>query len=167
MNKLVSRAAPVLMAATFAFGGPALAATPAASPGTPTTAQGGQSWSIQQLTQQRLNRLSDTLHITAAEEPAWNQFAQTSLQNAASLDQLYRQRAEQVPTANAVQNMESFARIQTQQAEDMQRLVPAFESLYSKLTPQQQQLADQTFRTNAERAEAKVSQRVQSKLSQR
>jgi len=47
----------------------------------------------------------------------------------------------------------------------MQRLVPAFQSLYSKLTPQQQ-IADQTFRASAERAQARASQRVQSKLSE-
>lgn len=167
MTRLVSRAAPVLVAATFALGGPALAATSptAAAPGATQQTQG---WSIQQITQERLNRLRDQLHITAAEQPAWDQFAQTSMQNAASLDQAYRQRAEQVPSATAVQNMQSFAQIQMQQAQDMQRLVPAFQGLYSALTPQQQQIADQTFRANAERAQSRASQRmqsVQSKLS--
>jgi hypothetical protein len=48
----------------------------------------------------------------------------------------------------------------------MQRLVPAFQSLYSQLTPQQQRMADQAFRTIAERAEAKASQRMQSRVAQ-
>jgi LTXXQ motif family protein len=168
MNRLVSRAAPVLVAATFALGGPAMAAVvsqTATTPAAPSTAQQTQGWSIQQITQERLTHLRDQLHITAAEQPAWNQFEQTSMQNAVNLDQAYRQRAEQVPTANAVQNMQSFAQIQMEQAQDMQRLVPAFQSLYSKLTPQQQQMADQTFRTDAERAQARASQRLQSTQS--
>jgi hypothetical protein len=81
------------------------------------------------------------------------------LRNAAGLDQLYRQRAETVPSLNAVQNMESFAHIQAQQATDTQRLLPAFRSLYSELTPQQQEVADRVFRANAERGEARLSQR--------
>jgi LTXXQ motif family protein len=171
MNRLISRAAPVVVAATFVLGGPAMAAVvsqTATTPGAPTTAQQTRGWSIQQITQERLNHLRDQLRITAAEEPAWNQFAQISIQNAANLDQAYRQRTERVPTANAVQNLQSFAQIQMEQAQDMQRLVPAFQSLYSKLTQQQQQIADQTFRTTAERAQARASQRmqsVQSKLS--
>jgi len=171
MNRLISRAAPVVVAATFVLGGPAMAAVvsqTATTPGAPTTAQQTRGWSIQQITQERLNHLRDQLRITAAEEPAWNQFAQISIQNAANLDQAYRQRTERVPAANAVQNLQSFAQIQMEQAQDMQRLVPAFQSLYSKLTQQQQQIADQTFRTTAERAQARASQRmqsVQSKLS--
>jgi len=164
MNRLVSRAAPVVVAAAVALGGPAVAAVVSQTATTPaaSTTQQTQRWSIQQITQERLNRLRDQLRITAAEEPAWNQFAQTSMQNAASLDQAYHQRAEQVPTANAMQNLQSFAQIQMRQAQDMQRLVPIFQSLYSKLTPQQQQIADQTFRATAERAQARASQRMQS-----
>ena len=124
-----------------------------------------QGMNIKQITQERLTNLREQLHITSSEQPEWKKFEQTSMQNADSLDQLYQQRAQKVPTENAVQNLESFAKIQKQQADDLQRLVPDFKSLYSKLTPQQKQIADQTFREHAERAQARVSEHMQSRLS--
>jgi protein CpxP len=195
MNKLVSRAAPALVAVTFALGGTALAATTsqtangtaasttATSPQSSTTAnspqasttatgteaqnmgQQTQGMNIKQITQERLNNLREQLHITSSEQPEWKKFEQTSMQNADSLDQLYQQRAQKVPTENAVQNLESFAKIQKQQADDLQQLVPDFKSLYSKLTPQQKEIADQTFREHAEQAQARFSQHMQPKLS--
>jgi hypothetical protein len=191
MNRLASHAATAFLAASFALGGTAAVAATApttTAPAAPTTATApatsGASnsaqapatgnamqaptmaqQSIQQITQERLNNLRQQLKITTAEQPAWNKFEKTSMQNATNLQKLYQQRAQKVSSENAVQNLQSFAKIQKDQANDMQRLVPEFKTLYSKLTPQQQKIADQTFREHAERAQARFSQRMQSNLS--
>jgi periplasmic protein CpxP/Spy len=117
------------------------------------------SVSVEQMTRQRLTELHNNLGITASEQPAWNRFADTAMGNARTLGQLDRERAEALPTMNAVQNMRSFAQIRSQEAANMQRALPAFENLYAQLTPSQRQIADQTFRNYAYRYNARVSQR--------
>jgi len=101
----------------------------------------------------------DNLRITPNQQPAWNRFAQSSLQNASALEQLYRQRRDSMQSMDAVQNLNAFARIQTQQAQDLQRLVPEFQALYTVLSPQQRQTADQMFRNYSERGRSQLSQR--------
>jgi hypothetical protein len=178
MAMKVSRRVPALFVSTLLAGG--LAAAPAIAqsygnnpgysnsqaphsgsqaPAMAGTTQSGTSWSIENMARQRLSELYDTLRITPQQQPAWNRFAQTSMQNATTLDQLYRQRAGSLQSMNAVQNMETFARIQQQQAQDMQRVLPEFQALYAQLSPQQQQAADQMFRNYSQRAQSRVSQR--------
>ena len=60
-------------------------------------------------------------------------------------------RAEQFPTMNAVQNMESYEQIAEAHAQHLQKLVPAFQNLYNAMPDQQKQLADQVFRANVEK----------------
>jgi hypothetical protein len=91
------------------------------------------------------------LRITPAEEPQWNQFAEVMRENAREMDQAYMQRAEQFPTMNALQNMQSYAQLAEEHAEHVKKLIPAFEALYNSMPEQQKQLADQVFRANAER----------------
>ena len=53
---------------------------------------------------------------------------------------------------SAVDNMQSYAQIEQQRAQDMQKLVPAFQTLYSSLSDQQKKTADQIFRNYAAHA---------------
>ena len=170
-RKLVSGAAAVMLGALVAGGlaAPVSAATLSTYSNTPTSQTGMataqapaaayRGWSVEQMTQQRLTELRTNLGITTNERPAWNQFAETAMGNARTLDQLYRQRAESLPTMNAMENLRSFGQIQSQQATNIQRAAPAFENLYSQLTPAQRQAADQMFRTWTSRYGASVSQR--------
>ncbi len=114
---------------------------------------------MEQMVRQRLARLHEQLRITPAQQGAWDQFEQSSMQNAAALDGAFRQRAAQVPTMTAVQNLQSFADLQMQQAQDMQRLVPAFQQLYGALSPEQQQTADELFRSISERGRGGAGRR--------
>ena len=107
----------------------------------------GPPETIEQMAQNRLAMLKDELRITPAQEGAWNRFAELSLQNAAQMDQMFRHRGDQVSNMNAVENLQTFAQIQMRQARDFERLVPAFRQLYGELSPQQQQAADEAFRS--------------------
>ena len=51
---------------------------------------------------------------------------------------------------NAVQNMQSYEQLAQAHAQDLEKLVPAFQKLYDAMPDQQKQLADQVFRANAE-----------------
>jgi hypothetical protein len=66
------------------------------------------------------------------------------------MDQAVMQRAQQFETMNAVQNMQSYEQLAEAHAQHLQKLVPAFETVYDAMSDQQKQTADQVFRENAE-----------------
>jgi len=99
----------------------------------------------------RIKELHAQLRITPAEEPQWNEFAQVMRENARDMDQAFLQRAQQFPTMDAVQNMQSYEQIAEEHAKRVQKLVPAFQKLYDAMPDQQKRLADQVFRANAEK----------------
>ncbi len=144
-----ARSLPVLLLSGLLAG---VFGVPAFAQNNNSGADHGPPMTIQQMAQQRLSSMQERLNITPNERSAWDQFAQVSMQNATQADQTYRQRAESVPNMNAAQNLRSFANIQRQQARDMERLSSAFDALYSQLSPQQRQTADQMFRDYAQRA---------------
>ena len=55
---------------------------------------------------------------------------------------------------SAVQNMQSYAEIDEQRAQQTQKLVPAFQALYDSMSEQQKADADRVFRLRSARAEA-------------
>lgn len=108
---------------------------------------------------QHIKELHAQLQITPAEEPQWRQFADVMRENAKNMDQAFTLRARQYSAMNAVQNMQSYAKIADDHAQRVQKLVPAFETLYNAMPEQQKQLTDQVFRANAE---AHARKRVES-----
>lgn len=98
----------------------------------------------------RINELHAQLRITPTEQQQWDQFAAVMRENARDMDQAFMQRAQQFPSMNAVQNMESYEQIAEAHAQHLQKLVPAFQNLYNTMPDQQKRLADQVFRANAE-----------------
>ncbi|MDA8249775.1 MAG: Spy/CpxP family protein refolding chaperone [Rhodospirillales bacterium] len=103
--------------------------------------------------ERHITELHRRLKITAAEESQWTAFAQVMRANAVHMEQAFQARALQGPGMNAVQDLQSYAAVAQAHAEDMQRLVAAFQTLYQSLTPQQQKTADQVFRDFEQRRE--------------
>ena len=124
---------------------------PPASAASPMAGHAATGKNAEERVEQHIKELHVRLHITPAEETQWNQFAQVMRDNARAMDQAFMQRAEQFPTMNALQNMQSYAQLAEQHAEDVKKLVPAFENLYNAMPEEQKQVADQVFRANAER----------------
>lgn len=153
LTKILRFHAPTaILTATMLGAAIAVVALPhanAQSPSKPaaTTSHG----SIVQHVDRRLAALKHKIGITKDEETAWQGFAQVSRDNATAMEKMYRQREEKLDKMNAVENMESFAAIQSKQADDINKLSAAFNSLYTKLTPDQQKQIDATFRAAAER----------------
>ena len=109
---------------------------------------------MQNLAERRIADLHSRLHITPEQSQQWNQFAQVMRDNAHEMDQIYQARAEKLGAMTAVDNMQSFAQIEQQLAQDVQKLVPAFQTLYSSLSDQQKKAADDMFRARAQHAQA-------------
>lgn len=95
--------------------------------------------------ERHITDLHHRLQITAQEEPQWTAFAQVMRENAERMDQAFAARRARGQGMNAVDDLRSYAAIAERHAQDMQRLVPAFEALYSAMPPAQQKLADRVF----------------------
>jgi protein CpxP len=110
---------------------------------------------MQSLVERRITDLHGKLHITSQQSQPWDQFAQVMRDNAREMDEVYKQRAEKLGSMSAVDNMQSYAQIEQQRAQDVQKLVPAFQSLYTSLSDQQKKTADQIFRNYAANTHAR------------
>jgi len=73
--------------------------------------------------------------------------------NAKAMDQLYADRAQKLSSMTAVDNMQSFQTIEQARMQGMQKLVPAFQTVYDSLTDQQKQTADALFRSQSARVQ--------------
>jgi hypothetical protein len=170
--KITQRAAPLLIA-TILIGAPALAQTasqtaPDQTTGTPSgtsekamphstraTSARQPGETIESLVERRITDLHSRLHITSQQSQQWDQFAGVMRDNAKAMDDIYQQRAGKLGSMTAVDNMQSYAQIEQARAQDMQKLVPAFQALYDSLSDQQKKAADQMFRNRAENAQTR------------
>jgi periplasmic protein CpxP/Spy len=106
-----------------------------------------------QTVEQRVADLHSRLDITHAQQLRWNRFAAVMRSNARQLDAADQRRAEKLDSMNALENMRSYAQIERSRVNDLERLVPAFRTLYASLSPQQKRMADELFREQAQQAQ--------------
>jgi nitric oxide reductase large subunit len=148
------------LSAITAAAAPPGAKDPITPPGTPPAAQAqaeaqqsgtASQHSMEASVNQRIKELHAKLHITAAQEQAWQQFAQTMRDNAQKMDQAFESRVDQMQSMTALDNMKSYAQISQQHAADVQSLLPPFEALYGSMSESQKHTADQVFREDANR----------------
>ncbi|MEM5420092.1 MULTISPECIES: Spy/CpxP family protein refolding chaperone [Paraburkholderia] len=138
----------VILAVSLSMSGAfAQSAAPAAS----ATAAAASSADVraaqhQQRVEERITWLHTQLKITPEQEPQWKTFADTMRSNGETMANLFKQRAESESSRNALDDMKQYAQIAQAHADDMQKLVSAFEPLYTSLSPEQKKLADQSFR---------------------
>ena len=130
---LTSAAAAALLALTLGTAPAARAQTAAPSP-------------RMQRVERHIAELHRRLDITPAEEAQWNAFAQVMRDNAMHMDQAFQARHAKGPGMNALEDLRSYAAVAQAHADDMQRLIPAFQALYDTMPPQQKTVADQVFR---------------------
>lgn len=109
---------------------------------------------IEAMVEKRIDDLHRQFHITPGESAEWDKFAQLMRDNAKELDQAYADRARKLDSMSAVDNMQSYAQIEQLRAQQVQKLVPAFQALYASLSDQQKQTADAVFRNRAAKAQA-------------
>jgi periplasmic protein CpxP/Spy len=97
----------------------------------------------------RLRALQAQLHITDAQMPQWNAFAQAMRDNATNTDTLFRERAKAVGSMTALDNMKSYAQIARSYADNTEALAQAFAPLYGVLNDEQKQTINTLFREEA------------------
>ena len=136
-------AAGLLSLPTGALGESPSASTPnAASPSGPAGAAAAR-------VETRIKELHTQIGVTQAEAAQWDRFAQVMRDNASEMDRILSERAQEFPSMNALQDMQSYQQVAEAHAQHLQKLVAAFQSLYEALSPEQKQKADQAFHAHS------------------
>lgn len=94
----------------------------------------------------RIADLHQQLKITDLQGKQWDAFAQTMRDNARNADKAFHDRAQKLPTMNAVDAMRSYADLTQTHADNMKKLASSFSDLYAVLSPEQKQIADTMYR---------------------
>jgi hypothetical protein len=93
----------------------------------------------------RITDLHQKLHITADQDASWNNVAQVMRDNGKKMRDGVTERSAKLKTMNAVDDLRSYQMITDEHADGLKRLIPAFEALYAKMTPDQRKNADHVF----------------------
>jgi len=93
-----------------------------------------------------IKSLHDKLKITPAQEPQWDAVAQIMATNAKTMHQLVEERASNLKTMSAVDDLQSYQAIADAHAAGVRALIPAFQTLYASMDDAQKKNADAVFR---------------------
>jgi protein CpxP len=93
-----------------------------------------------------IDHLHDSFKITPQQEPLWQNVAKVMRENAQTLSNLTKARAEHAKTATALDDLKSYAEISEAHATGTKRLIPVFQALYDSMSPEQKSAADAEFR---------------------
>lgn len=93
----------------------------------------------------RIKELHGKLKITAGEESQWQQFTQVMRDNAKAMDDLETQRSQNQSSMTALDDLKAYRDFTQAHVDGMAKLIPAFESLYDSMTPEQKKNADMVF----------------------
>ncbi len=104
--------------------------------------------------EKRITDLHEKLHITAAEQPLWDGFADTMRQNARDMDAAAEQRRRSADGMTALADMQSYADLAQMHAAQMSKLVSTFGKLYGAMPDEQKKQADTAFKAFQSQASA-------------
>jgi periplasmic protein CpxP/Spy len=93
----------------------------------------------------RIKSLHKQFGITAAQEQQWTAFAQVMRDNAASMGKKIADREAAAPKTNAVDDLKSYEALAEAHADNVKKLIPAFETLYDTMSDAQKKRADTVF----------------------
>ena len=97
-------------------------------------------------TEARITDLQKALNITPAQQELWKTLTQIMKDNAKTLEDLIKERANKSKNMNAVEDLKSFSRLSEAQVEGMKSFIPAFEALYNSMSDEQKKNADVLFK---------------------
>jgi periplasmic protein CpxP/Spy len=92
-----------------------------------------------------IKNLHDRLKISAAQEQSWGAVAQVMRDNAAQMQLAIQQRQEAAKTLTAIDDLKAYQAIAEAHVQGLQKLIPAFQALYSTMPADQQKNADAVF----------------------
>ncbi|MBV8536677.1 MAG: Spy/CpxP family protein refolding chaperone [Alphaproteobacteria bacterium] len=102
--------------------------------------------------EQYITNLHKQLKITPDQETQWKQVADVMRQNSAAMQSATQEYAQSAKDMTAVDDLKSYQKIVKTHEDALQRLVPAFQTLYDSMPDAQKKTADQVFRGSISRA---------------
>ncbi|MBF0480656.1 MAG: Spy/CpxP family protein refolding chaperone [Desulfovibrionaceae bacterium] len=93
----------------------------------------------------RITKLHDKLHITAVQEPAWQDVAKSMRESAMSMKVLIDKWAFKSAKMTALDSLKLHGEMAEEHAKGMHKLYPSFEALYKVMPAAQQAIADDVF----------------------
>jgi periplasmic protein CpxP/Spy len=97
-------------------------------------------------TEMRIKDMHTKLHITPAQEELWTKVTTAMRDNAKTMDTLTQARFDHAMHMTAVDDLKSYGEITAAQADGIEKLTPAFSTLYASMSTTQQKHADILFR---------------------
>ena len=148
----IPRFVPLL--ALVLAGLPASAVPPASAQPRPDAATSATARMASQREEEHIADLKVRMRITPAQQRPWDVFTGIMRQNAQHQEALH---AAGATARSATDMLRAYAATVQGHADDMQRLVPAFDALYATMTPDQRAAADQVFQQFVEHHRPGVS----------
>jgi periplasmic protein CpxP/Spy len=99
----------------------------------------------------RIKSLHDQLKITQAQEPQWNQVAQVMREGAKTMRDINQKRRANAKTMSAIDDLHSYQDVASAHAQELQKLIPVFQTLYDSMSPEQKRNADAIFQRHQRR----------------
>ena len=137
-----------LAAATLLLGTVALAGPSYAKTATPVATEDAAKTSPSDRIEKRISDLHGKLRITAAQETQWTAVAQAMRDNAKTMDALIKDRSANAGAMTAMDSLRSYEKLADAHEDGLKKFIPAFQSLYDKLSADQQKAADAAFRSH-------------------
>lgn len=97
-------------------------------------------------TEARIKDLEAALKITPEQQGLWKALTQVMRDNAKTMEDLAKARADKSKNMNAVEDLKSYSQFAQAQVEGLQKYIPAFEALYNSMSPEQKKNADALFK---------------------
>ncbi|MBI4767418.1 MAG: Spy/CpxP family protein refolding chaperone [Deltaproteobacteria bacterium] len=97
-------------------------------------------------TEARIKDLETALKITPEQQGLWKALTQVMRDNAKTLEDLAKARADKSKEMNAVEDLKSYSQFAQAQVEGLKKYIPAFEALYNSMSNEQKKNADVLFK---------------------
>lgn len=146
-HTFIATTALIGLSAFAAAAAPPVASDPTAPPVAAKT-QPVAGHRMENKVEQRITDLHAKLKISPTQQPQWDQFTAVMRENAQTMDATFQHRMQALPTMTAAENMQSYADVAKDHAQEVQKLVPAFTALYDTMSDSQKHNADQVFRSS-------------------
>jgi protein CpxP len=142
-------AGPWTAAAADAVPSPALrlaqAATSTTTPPAATTAKSKPKRSMADRVEARIKRLHDDLKITAGQESQWTVVADAMRDDSKSMQAIIAERRGARGSMTAVDDLRSYQKVAETHVQGLAKVIPAFQTLYDSMSPDQKKNADTVF----------------------
>lgn len=115
------------------------------SPPASTATKARPRRSMSERVEDRIKRLHDELKITSDQETQWNAVADAMREDAKAMQATIAERRANRANMTAVDDLRSYQKVAETHVQGLQRLIPAFQTLYDSMSPDQKKNADTVF----------------------